>query len=385
MRIATSGISWTRVQTPRRLSTTFKALYVAFTAATALAAGFFGVPYVGVFFGGLGILVWGLLIASYVVSQVSPWKQGSVEVTDTALLVRPFQATERVVDRRSIVGALVVERPIAGGLMQTVEIELASGDRLTIAMSDAQNAREVVEHLGFGPGGRRIRSRIAMPGRRYLNLPIALAAYVFASFPLTVLSAILVGGPVTGVFGVLMPVLVLLVYTLGKRLASAPEVVIGSDGVRVERGYGSRFFRANDPALWSALRGLGIDDIRVASVLRRAEERASAPTPAGHGAFARGGRSLDEWRRALAAMFEGGYRESPRSADEAARVLSSAASPPEARIGAAMALRVAGEEERVRVAAEATADERVRIALEAVADDDGDATIEKALRKMSVR
>jgi hypothetical protein len=385
MRIATSGISWTRVQTPWRLSAAFKALYVAFTAATALATMLFGVPFIGMTFGVLGMLVWGLLIASYVLSQVSAWKQGSVEVTDTALLVHPSQGTPRRVDRRSIVGALVVERPIGGGLMQTVEVELAAGDRFTIAMSEAHTARELVERLGFGPGGRRIRSRIAMPGRRFLNLPIALAAYVFVTFPLMVLSAILVGGPLTAASGVLMPVALLLVYTLGKRLASAPEVVIGSDGVRVERGYGSRFFPVNDPALWSALRGLGIDDIRVASVLRRAEERANAAAPAEPGAFARGGRSLDDWRRALAAMFEGGYRESPRSADEAARVLSSAASPPEARIGAAMALRVAGETERVRVAAEATADDRVRIALEAVADEESDATIEKALRKMSVR
>lgn len=162
--------------------------------------------------------------------------------------------------------------------------------------------------------------------------------------------------------------------------------MIGDDGVRVERGWGARFFRTRDPRLWSALRGFGLDDVRVASALRRAEERASAMTTAAEPrAFARDGRSLDEWRRRLAAMFEGGYRAGPKTTEEAASVLRSAASAPDERVGAAMALRVAGDVERVRAAAAGIADERVRVALEAVASEADDVVIEKALRRMTVR
>ena len=89
--------------------------------------------------------------------------------------------------------------------------------------------------------------------------------------------------------------------------------------------------------------------------------------------------------RALAAMFEGGYRASPKTAEEAASILRSSAAAPDERVGAAMALRVAGETDRVRAAAAATAEVRVRVALEAVADAEDDAAIEKALRRMAVR
>ena len=55
----------------------------------------------------------------------------------------------------------------------------------------------------------------------------------------------------------------------------------------------------------------------------------------------------------------------------------------EQRIGAALALRVAGQpRERIRVAVEGAADDRVREALEAVADADDDVVIEKALKRL---
>ena len=383
---ATSGIAWTRVQLPRRLSTAFKAVYITQTIAAGLSTSFLS-PVFGAVFGVVGLLSWALIIASYALSRHAPWRQGALELTDTALVVHAVSRKPHVVERTEIVGALVVERPVPGTVVRTVEIELASGDRLTIGTSDVETAGALVERLGFGPGGARVRSRLTTPGRRFLHLPIAVGAWFFSTFPLMLLGFALDNGGAISLVGLstLAPLALLLMYTLARWLVSPPEVVIGNDGVSVERAYGSRFFRVDDPRLWSALRGLGIDDVRVASVLRRAEERAGTQGVGEPVVFGRAGRSLAEWRSALSAMLEGGYRDSPKTSEDAARVLSSAAAGPDERIGAALALRAAGEADRVRVAAAGTANERVRVALEAVADDEGDGTIEKALCKMSVR
>ena len=69
---------------------------------------------------------------------------------------------------------------------------------------------------------------------------------------------------------------------------------------------------------------------------------------------------------------------------EAEAGLRSAQATPDQRVGAALVARVGGiPPERIRVAAEASADERVRVALEAVAEDKDDAVIEKAMKRMS--
>lgn len=230
-----------------------------------------------------------------------------------------------------------------------------------------------------------MRSRLTTPGRRFLHLPIALGAYVLFTVVMTVFAFGLMGGLGARGFAVFTNPATLLLYTLVKRLIAPPEAVIGDDGVRVERGWGARFYKVGDPKLFGALRGVGLDDLRVAAVLRRAEERVAAGGVAVSETFARGDRSLEDWRRRLAAMFEGGYRASPKTAEEAAIVLRSAAAAPDERVGAAMALRVAGETERVRAAARGTADEHVRVALEAVADEGDDAAIDKALRRMASR
>lgn len=380
----TTGITWTRVEGARQLSTAFKSMYVLTNVGAGLAMGIEG-PLLHRLFALGGLLSWALIVASFVVSQRSTREEGVVDVTDTALLVRPARAHSRSVDRTSIVGALVVERPVPGGLAYEVEVETAGGDRLTIGTSDLGAARALVDRLGFGPGGARVRSRLTTPGRRFLHLPIALGAYVFFTVVMTALAFGLMGGLAGATLAAFTSPATLLVYTLVKRLVAPPEVVIGDDGVRVERGWGARFYKVGDPKLFGALRGVGLDDLRVASILRRAEERVAAGGMAASGAFARGERSLEDWRRRLAAMFEGGYRASPKTAEEAASVLRSAAAAPDERVGAAMALRVAGDTERVRAAARGTADERVRIALEAVADEGDDAAIDKALRRMASR
>ena len=78
--------------------------------------------------------------------------------------------------------------------------------------------------------------------------------------------------------------------------------------------------------------------------------------------YERGGRPLAEWRDHLAqAMNQASYRHNAATVDEAATVLRSAQATPEQRVGAALAMRVAGQpKERIRVAVDAAADDRVR-------------------------
>jgi hypothetical protein len=135
--------------------------------------------------------------------------------------------------------------------------------------------------------------------------------------------------------------------------------------------------------------GVLLDRGRRAAIARIIEDRrapsAAAADRLGH--YDRGGRALAEWREHLArAMNESSYRQRAATVDEAAAVLHSAEASPEQRVGAALALRVAGQpKERIRVAVDGAVDDRVREALEAVAeasDAEDDVVIEKALRRL---
>ena len=87
------------------------------------------------------------------------------------------------------------------------------------------------------------------------------------------------------------------------------------------------------------------------------------------GLLDRGGRSVSAWREALAQIAHrgGDYRSSRIESADLAHVIEDASAPPERRIGAALALGSLPDgdalKERVRVAAQASANEPVRIAL----------------------
>jgi hypothetical protein len=107
----------------------------------------------------------------------------------------------------------------------------------------------------------------------------------------------------------------------------------------------------------------------------------TSPAPrAAH--YARGQRTVAGWRAALAAMRDASYRGPTASVEDMTAVLTSPLATPEERVGAALALRIAGEPPaRIRVAAEAVASEHLREALAAAAESD-DATLDVALRRL---
>jgi hypothetical protein len=124
----------------------------------------------------------------------------------------------------------------------------------------------------------------------------------------------------------------------------------------------------------------------VAAAVTAANERLgalSAPTKAA--AFERGGEDVVAWRTKLKRALDGGYREASFTVDDAMRVLDAPGATNEQRVGAALALRVAGEPpQKIRVAAGDAVDPELRAAFEAIADDE-DAGLERAMGNLSRR
>jgi hypothetical protein len=195
-----------------------------------------------------------------------------------------------------------------------------------------------------------------------------------------------------------------LVYRLGKMLLAPTSVTVGEDGVVIAKGRRERFIARSDlgPVMRGhagmplglttksgariAFVGTGVDAERRGALAEIADSRLGAvsTTPERGDLFERGDRPVSEWKKHIASLFEeAGYRAAGITPEQTSAVLTSAAATPQQRIGAAMALRIAGEPpERIRIAAESAADPATREALEAVADDAPPERLEKAMRRL---
>lgn len=400
---ASGGLSWTRVRTPRLLSRIAKVLYAS-GALQVLGTPSFGTGLLFIVPALLSALAWPLFILSYILSLTQTAFPGSLEVSNEELVLHTGTKRQSFA-RAKIAGALVVEREMFGSFVPTVEIELTNGNILTARLPDPRSAHAVVRALGFGAGGKRVHAGLAKPTRRLFHPLIAMFAYVVG-----MASMIFVDGLVKSASGLplgyaLSPVVALSVYALFTRLLRAPEVTVGDDGVLVKRMLRSRFIPRSEISSVSAeagtalviekhdrerivVGGLVLDPARRSAIGRVIEERVG-PSAAATDRFAhyeRAGRPLAAWREHLAgAMDQASYRQNAATVDEADAVLRSAQATPEQRVGAALALRIAGQPAaRIRVAVDGAVDERVREALEAVAESDDDAVLEKALRRLVV-
>ena len=402
---ASGGVSWTRVRAPRLLSRIAKVLY-AVSALGAVSLAFNEFAWFAIF-GGVGLLAWPLFILSYILSLTQTTFAGGLEVSRSELVVLSADRRKRrAIPLADVVGALVVHREMFGGFTATVEVELTTGDLLTARLPDPRSASAVVTALGFGAGGKRVHASFAKPTRRLLHPLFGAVAYVCGMLLMIGLTSL---GGASGGFELayaLYPLVSLLIYAGSRRLLRAPEVTVGEDGVLLKRRFGTMFVPRAEIFFASALgstfiierrggerivlSGVALDLARRQAVVRVIEERLtpSATTADRYTHYERGGRVLAEWRAHLAAaMNQASYRHNAATVDEAAAVLHSVEATPEQRVGAALALRVAGQpKERIRIAVDATADERVRAALEAVAESrDGevdDHAVEKALQRL---
>ena len=399
-----SGLSWTRVRTPQILSRIGKAFF--FFGGLGMVAMLSGHLELFAMANGIGLLGWLLFLVSYVLSLTQTSFGGGLSISKNELVV--LSGTKRqAIPFAKIAGALVVERPVSGGTVPTVEIELTNGDRLTARIPDPRGPLGIVRALGFGPGGRRVHATLSKPTRRLLHPLFGFVSYVVGlTAVMTIGMAFKADGHQFEVAFAAYPPVTLLLYALLQRYVRAAVVTVGDDGVAVRAHGKTRLIARRDIAFVgsptngvlaieersgarTAVTNVLLDHARVAAVARLAAERAGPSAGASAGAerfahYERAGRPLAAWRDHLGrAMNDASYRHNAATIADAAAVLGSGEASTEQRIGAALALRVAGQPpERIRVAAVGAVDDRVREALEAVADAENDVVIERALQRL---
>ncbi|WP_437575168.1 hypothetical protein [Sorangium sp. So ce887] len=307
-----------------------------------------------------------------------------------------FGAVERSVPRAEIRSGLVVS-----ALRVRVDLHLRRGRVLEVQVAREREGARLLAALGIGPAERRVAVSLGGVNRELaagcVGMPVFMALWLFAS-----------GAISRPVFSHAALVVAWLVLTLAstwlfRRAVRRTRVVVGSDGVRVERPFasvwlpytdltavqtrGDRLLLSHGRSEAAVVLGTG-EDLTESLAQRIREAHASAvgsAAPRGAEALERRGRDLAAWRDELRKLMAAGdYRATTLNPEDVLHTLDDADSPPDRRIGAALLLRIAGYPEardRIRVAADATADDALRTALEHAAEEEvDDAALARALR-----
>lgn len=360
--------------------------------------------------GTASLLGFGGLIAmalSYAFWLVELPERGELTVVGTRLVVQRG-GVETSMPLSSIASAYLVHRFDAGAMLPHVEIRTRLGTVLTARMPNERSARELVEQLGYGPGGKVVTIPLGRKTRRMLNPFLGLLAFMMGIIgSLMVWSGFIDNlfvshGIHQDAFTILLTWTVALLYVAMKAFFAEPVIRIGHDGITVKRLFRTKRIPRSELAGVSrmvvdgpvvierrdgdnfGIDGAMLDAARTEAVADVATQRfAESAVRDRATVFERGGRAIAEWRTQIRSMLDPGYRSSAASGDDAAAVLASPSSTVDQRLGAALALRIAGEpKERIRIAAEGATDPHVRIALEAIAEDEDDEHLEKALRRL---
>lgn len=326
---------------------------------------------------------------------------------DNHLVIKRDEGQERLL-RSAVVGGFV--EPARNGA--TVEIELRGESVLRTSVSTLEDGEALLQELGVDAARRRCRVSLASEGRRVLAGVLA----TFGWFMTTVWTMMIVDDfvalPRPLPFGALLLWMAswVAVPWLAMRLSRPTAVVIGAEGIRIERGVRSTSIAYDDIAdinqtsngieIALASRkvvtvGNGWTEVdhngpaivhRVRKVLD-ARRRGSLPATK-LALLARDRRPLAAWRESLRALTEagGGYRGVTVTTEDLAGVLESEAATAEQKLAAALALASASREEaeeKVRIAADRATSDKVRIALESIASGDGeDEALEEALAEL---
>jgi hypothetical protein len=296
-----------------------------------------------------------------------------------------------------------------------------NGDAITVVHARPEAAQALLQATGERVHLDRMRLSSWVQrgaGREGLvGLALVLCATVMPVVVSAVAVALSVGGASVltwaAASGVALALIGSLVYAADRAIAE-PELVVGSDGLRVRGAVARRFLRYKDleaarldehgirltlrggatellPMWRHGMWGLPADPAadrqaregplatellhRRARVLERIQAGIAARGQALLGdaqlvLLERRGRSSAEWRSAMDALLarsEGGYREVRLDPDALARVAENPAQPADRRVGAALALARTddpGVRQRLRFAVETCADERLRASLE---------------------
>jgi hypothetical protein len=331
------------------------------------------VPIVGMIAGLAGLVALVLSIWSWVESMRVRFRPGNVSMIP--------------------LGAVTSAHAQRAGI---VEIQTRE-DTWMVSLDNVAAAEPLVADLGFAPGQRPITYRLGARHRRVLHLAVGFVAYVIAAFTQAFVSSWHDLPRIAFLIAVMSAV-----FVIGKRIIRAPVVTVGTDGVWiVTHGFFRRFVPLSEIAsVWQSISGRPIrlklrsgETVEIAGFWIDADRRDAIAThvrallakPAPHAplVLAREGRSVREWRAHLQRIVEGaGYRVAA-SNDSLADLVGAPGLSAEERVGAALALRVAGAADapKIRVAAEQCLDPKTRAALEAAARAEVDElAIEKALR-----
>ncbi len=308
---------------------------------------------------------------------------------DGSGLVLESSSARIVAKRDAIESALVLEGGETG-----VELVLAGGDVVEVRLGDPASARAMVAALGLGAPDRRVTVPLGT-ARAPLSAGCAgLALAVCASLVFGWLADEARVGPWFALLLFFVAVTIVL-----SRLLTPGRVVVGTDGILVEKAFRRRWIpRASIVDLSEERDGLyavvdlglrarriliapGRSGARTAALAARIREVLAARGPsrlAASALLARGERSAAAWREGLRKLSGGarGYRDGAVSADVLLRVAEDPDAPAEQRIGAAMAIGFgddAGAKQRLRVAAEGIADARLAAAMERAAEGEAEA------------
>lgn len=263
-------------------------------------------------------------------------------------------------------------------------------------VEDEDQARSILRALGLDASQKRVQFRVASP--------VATSQFrVFGScLALAMVSSIL-GNALHVAWN---PLLFFGPMLLGGLLASVPgKITVGLDGILQQWFFWKRFtplhairnvmtegereiriamIEGKDQviAVSTQKRWGGVYTERRNMIVARMREAMAASRAPGRGVdvtalVARGTRSLEEWKKGLAALESGdsGYRQAALREEDLWRIVEDPRASSDARAGAAMLLRKGLDEAgraRVRVAAETTASPHLRIALEKASDGAGD-------------
>ncbi|MEM9691164.1 MAG: hypothetical protein AAGA56_01345 [Myxococcota bacterium] len=283
-----------------------------------------------------------------------------------------------------------------------VSFETRNGRRIAVELKDERKAAELLVASGFDIDQRSITLR----GRRVIGPFVSgllVGMLVFTAFSI-MLSAILARFGMLGWAAPISIVLAIVAARLYVAKYNSPTVTLGIDGITLKTGGKSRFVpyvdiaslvrnrHTNDetqivthtlqvvlhdgevlrlPVIGWSEADLERVELRFREARRRAE---GAATERGEG-FARRGRDLLTWRIAVSQAVAGGagFRRRRIEVADAESTLADPTSPPDARVGAAMAphaVEPAGARFSVARAARATADEKMQQLLRASLDDE---------------
>lgn len=358
----------------------------------------------------VGLLYLGMTGANFATSVAAALAAVPLGPKDRAQLKASTAGLE--IARRDRSGALgaprfiprsrIVDGFFVPGFPPRVQIRLTGSEELDIDVTTEADGDALLSALAIGARRRRAVVLLGSPNQQLAAVIGAIQLMTFAYMMALPFVLIFTTLRYLTLIAAAWGLVALAIVTLARRAFRPTQVVVGRDGVRVQRSFKREWvpftalesIELDREALRLRRRGAGSVVLRstpdvlegLARRIREAQSLGAAGAARAAAALERRGRPLAAWREALRGLLaaEAGYRIASFTPDDVLDALEDPAAPPDRRIGAAVALSAAGVPEaraRIRIAAEASADEDLRAALEQAAEGEiEEAALTRALR-----